>query len=159
MAGRRQQMGRRLLVELRVKALDAELTTRQVLLDGEVARLVNRMGREAVLEMMQAGRIDELVRSIAKEMTRDVTQGINEMAAETFYAEVVRAGEYFRWEWEPSAKHCADCTDRNGKVGTSEEMESVGVPGTGSTECSLGCQCRIVPITQDEYEAGEMITG
>jgi hypothetical protein len=158
-AGKRQRMGRRLLVEMRVTALDAEITRSAALLENEITRLVNRVGKDEVIRLLQEGRIDELVSQIGKVVSRDVTQGINEMAADSFYSEVVANGEYFRWEWEPAAKHCPDCTDRNGKVGTGEEMESVGVPGTGNTECSLGCQCRVVLITKDEYGAGEKITG
>lgn len=155
-----RRMGRRLLISLKVEAMGAELSRQEILLDQEVGRLIDRgVGRDAALKLLNEGRVDELVESIGRLLAREVLSGVNEMAADSYWDSLIKTSEYWRWEWEPTAKHCDTCTERNGQVGTTEEMAAAGTPGAGTTDCSLGCRCRLVPITQEEYEAGEKITG
>ena len=51
----------------------------------------------------------------------------------------------YTWEYNPGAKHCVDCLDRNGKVKTLSEWESLGVPGSGATACHDNCMCDLIP--------------
>jgi len=100
---------------------------------------------------------EERLEAAASAMTREIMSGINAMTYSASFGEVQQESPYFRWTWEPTAKHCADCTERNNKVGTAAEMVAKGMPATGTTKCHHNCRCRLVPITREEYDAGTKI--
>lgn len=154
----KRRMGRRLLIELRVNGVTRAVNRRAGDVEEAVIKLASSGMRGAELEAALADLANGLLDQVVKDLTRQATAGINEMATASVWEAVKDAGEYFMWEFEPSAKHCATCEDRNGKVGTAEEMEAVGLPGAGTTDCSVGCCCRLTIITKDEYEAGEKIS-
>lgn len=152
-----KRMGRRLLIELRVNTMDAALARREVDLAAEIEQLfASGIRREAALAIVE-GRVDDLVRLAAQDLTREIQSAINQMTFSSYWNEVAAASAWCRWEYEPTADHCPTCVERNGKVGTAAEMQAIGLPGAGTTQCRSGCRCRIVPITEEQYDQGDRI--
>jgi hypothetical protein len=58
-------------------------------------------------------------------------------------------GDYYKWEYNPSAKHCEVCMELNGKVKTFEEWEAEGLPGHRNEGCYANCCCDLVKV--DNY--------
>jgi hypothetical protein len=56
--------------------------------------------------------------------------------------------DQFEWLWEPNAKHCDTCQERNGEVKSYDEWEALGLPGVGTTDCGVYCKCTLVPVQQ-----------
>lgn len=147
----------KLLIELKVSTMEAALGRREVELGAEIDQLLaSGMRREAAQAIVE-GRIDDLVRLVAQDLTREVQSAINQMSFSSYWNEVVKTSAWFRWQYEPTAEHCDTCIARNGKVGTAEQMLSVGLPGAGTTDCRTGCRCRIVPVTEEQYDQGDKI--
>ncbi len=62
----------------------------------------------------------------------------------------IRLNKRYLWALDPDAAHCARCLDlaynsrhRNGF--TLSELEAVGWPGDGLTDCGFECRCDIFP--------------
>lgn len=152
-------MGGALIIQLKTELLIEELRTRNRVLGNEIAQMIaSGVPTEQVIDQLE-NRIDDLKRAVAALAVREIGAAINQMSFSSYWDTVVSDPnfEFYRWEYEPTANHCATCTARNGLVGTAEEMRAVGLPGAGTTDCNIGCRCRIVPISAEEYAAGEKI--
>jgi len=151
-------LSRRLIISLLVSELDSDLDSRSDLLAADLTRLASSgMSAAAVTRLMQA-RIEEMISSMAHAATTQIRESINSMVFTSYWEKVAQESDYFLWEMEPSAKHCDDCVDRSGKVGTAAEMGNVGFPGSGATKCRQNCRCAIIPITREDYENGTKIS-
>ena len=42
--------------------------------------------------------------------------------------------------------HCLDCEGRDGEIYTTEELDAIGYPGSGSTECFSNCACSLEEV-------------
>jgi len=52
----------------------------------------------------------------------------------------------YKWVMNPGAKHCDECSDRNGQIKTLDEWYDIGIPGSGDTDCYYNCMCDLVLV-------------
>lgn len=56
----------------------------------------------------------------------------------------------FTWILGAPERHCGTCLARGGGEFTFDELQSIGMPGSGSLECGGNCHCSLEPV----YEEG-----
>jgi hypothetical protein len=147
-----------LTIEIAIDTLEAKesLQGAQIGLEIETMRAAG-MSRAAILAIL-ASRREDLVNAMVNRATQQLETAISRMTVTNYWSEILGTSDYWLWQFEPSAKHCATCVERNGKVGTTAEMETAGIPGSGATDCRYWCRCALIPITKEEYDAGPKIS-
>jgi hypothetical protein len=75
-----------------------------------------------------------------------VDKSINQTAIGASDEPIKGISDKFKWTWEPGAEHCDTCSERNGQVKTYDEWVSLGLPGAGTTVCTIYCKCALLPV-------------
>ena len=75
--------------------------------------------------------IDKALGQTASDMSNQVVKGLSNQ---------------FEWVWEPNAEHCETCDVRNGQIKSYDDWEQLGLPGAGTTKCTIYCQCTLIPV-------------
>lgn len=75
-----------------------------------------------------------------------VDKALGQTALDTSNEAVKGLTKQFEWVWEPGASHCETCEERNGKVKSFDDWESIGLPGAGTTDCGIYCKCTLMPV-------------
>jgi hypothetical protein len=110
------------------------------------------IGKGIAPEQVQAMFLDEIQNNTGdyKKLTgaigAEIDKAINQTALGTSNQYVAPLSREFRWDAEPSAKHCSTCSDYDGQIKTYDDWQQSGLPGEGLTECGVYCKCSLQPV-------------
>ena len=116
--------------------------------------LASGVSREVLLQYLERS-APEYKQALVNKVMHPLRAAINQATVASYWSRISGVSNYWRWVWEPTAKHCTTCTERNGLVGTRAQFEAIGIPGAGTTICQGGCRCTLVPITKEEFDQSD----
>jgi hypothetical protein len=108
------------------RGVDPEEVKRMLLTD-----VTNGTGEFQALQGVIGSQIDKALGQTAMDVSNEAVQDL---------------ADQFEWLWEPNAKHCDTCQERNGEVKTYDEWIALGLPGAGTTDCTYWCKCTLNPV-------------
>lgn len=53
----------------------------------------------------------------------------------------------YEWQMDADAEHCVDCIELHGEVRKGSEWLNYHIPRDGSTECNIGCKCKLKKVS------------
>ena len=59
---------------------------------------------------------------------------------------VSELSDKFAWTLDPTVKeHCDTCLERDGQTNSYQDWTTLGLPGSGVTDCGVYCHCTLMP--------------
>lgn len=144
-----------LIVQGYLTEVEAQIAIAEADLGAQVNRMQRGGASIAAIETFLAANRETVLRAITNRAGRVLSGQLSQMSFASYWNKARKESNWWKWVWEPTAKHCRTCSYRNNRVGTTAQMEKIGVPRYGTTECSVGCRCDLQAITENAYLVGK----
>ena len=129
--------------QLTATAAQTTLSIQELVTTMKAQGMADQAIRQTLLNDLNSG--GQLFGSFRNKLKNTVRNGVqlssNNKVNEKYKKEKI---ERVRWVAVSKGKACVDCIERDGQIYTLEELEVIGLPGSGFSVCQGNCKCEYV---------------
>tara|TARA_R100001530_G_scaffold46861_1_gene35223 strand:+ start:454 stop:1725 length:1272 start_codon:yes stop_codon:yes gene_type:complete len=129
--------------QLTATAAQTTLSIQELVATMKAQGMADNAIRQTLLNDLNSG--GQLFGTFRNKLKNTVKNGVqlssNEKVNEEYKEKKIKK---VRWVAVSKGKACPDCIERDGKIYTLEELEIIGLPGSGFSVCQGNCKCEYV---------------